>query len=470
MILVNENTLLLEHSDGKTFRFTQNALGQWQSDNDIFVKVTAINENNARWQVVYSDSRTEQFDDQGRLILIETLSGLMWTLNHTDTTTTIENTFKNKLVYTVNNGLIEKAVINDDKTLQYQYDDQKRLIKVTLVDGSTRQYHYENSAFPYHLTGITNEQGVRYATWDYDTQGRGILSKHTDGAEKVAFEYHDNNSTTVTNPLGKKTTYYFSKIEGINRVTKVEGHASANCAAANREYTYYDNGLLKSKTDWKGVTTSYQYNDRGLLTRKVAASSTTNQQETLTEWHDTFRLPTRVTEANRTVHYTYDDQGRLTQQTVTTDPNYSGSTGNNSGGTSGNTNENGNNSSSNNGSSTEQNSNNGQSNEGQQTNEDIDIEYVHSFISGSAGYDESVSFTSDCKSLSETSEFRSSRMVQNASGWDCMVIDAPSPHEQKRLLADSVKDWSLEGKQGYKNWYYGYFNYESDAMLDFLAY
>ncbi|MBU2709192.1 RHS repeat protein [Zooshikella marina] len=314
LILVDENTLLLEHSDGKTFRFTKNASDQWQSDNDVFAKLTAVNENNARWQVIYSDNRTEQFDEEGRLIAIKTLQGQRWTLSHSTNTTTIKNPFKETLVYTLKDDLVEKAVINASKTLQYQYDDKQRLIKFTLVDGSTRQYHYENATFPYHLTGITNEQGVRYATWDYDTQGRGILSEHTDGAEKVTFEYHDDNSTTVTNPLGKKTTYYFSEIEGVNRVTKVEGHASASCAAANRDYTYYDNGLLKSKTDWKGVTTAYQYNDRGLVTRQVVAEGTPQVQVTTTEWHDTFRLPTKMTQQGITTEFTYDEQGRLVQQ------------------------------------------------------------------------------------------------------------------------------------------------------------
>ncbi|MBU2714516.1 hypothetical protein, partial [Zooshikella harenae] len=192
-----------------------------------------------------------------------------------------------------------KATLNDTASVSYEYDEQQRLVTTTFPDQSTRQFLYENTDFPFYLTGVMDSKGNRAITWTYDSAGRAIVSERADNNEKFVFEYNDNQ-TTVTNPLGKKTTYTFENFYGIKKVVRVEGHASSNCTAANKSYTYFDNGLLKSKTDWKGVITSYEYNDRGLLARTVAASGTTDEQETLTEWHDTFRLPTRITEANRT--------------------------------------------------------------------------------------------------------------------------------------------------------------------------
>ncbi|MCO3156978.1 RHS repeat protein, partial [Pseudomonas aeruginosa] len=57
---------------------------------------------------------------------------------------------------------------------------------------SEKDYHYENSQNPRLLTGITDENGARYATWTYDDQGRAISSEHANGAEKVSLAYNDD--------------------------------------------------------------------------------------------------------------------------------------------------------------------------------------------------------------------------------------------------------------------------------------
>ena len=76
---------------------------------------------------------------------------------------------------------------------KYSYDSYHRLVRVEYPDGTTRQYHYENADFYYALTGITDENGVRYATFAYDSQGRAISTEHADvgsGAqEKFQIDY-----------------------------------------------------------------------------------------------------------------------------------------------------------------------------------------------------------------------------------------------------------------------------------------
>ncbi|WP_157365636.1 hypothetical protein [Zooshikella ganghwensis] len=110
---------------------------------------------------------------------------------------------------------------------------------------------------------------------------------------------------------------------------------------------------------------------------------------------------------------------------------------------------------------TNENSNNN-SNEGQESKPEV--EHIYEFIARNASYAQAVTFTNNCKELSSKPEYKSSRMVQNASGWNCMAITATEDEKegQNLSLAHSAKDWSIEGKQGYKNWYYGYFNYGKD--------
>ncbi|MCX4026345.1 hypothetical protein H0A36_14925 [Endozoicomonas sp. SM1973] len=195
--------------------------------------------------------------------------------------------------------------------INYNYDEQGRLSGITNQKRKLKVLHYENADFPYHLTGITDENGVRFATWTYDNQGRAISSEHAGGKEKITLEFHDNNSTTVTNPLGKKTTYHFQQFNGVNKVVRVEGHQSTNCAAANKEYSYYPNGLLKTKTDWKGNTTEYKYNDQGLQTEKTEAAGTPQARTITTEWDIEKRLPLKTSDGQLETLYQYNDKGLL---------------------------------------------------------------------------------------------------------------------------------------------------------------
>ncbi len=126
---------------------------------------------------------------------------------------------------------------------------------------SEKDYHYENSQNPRLLTGITDENGVRYATWTYDDQGRAISSEHANGAEKVTLAYNDDGSTTVTNEYGKQATYRFQVI-------------------------------------------------------RTEAAGTAQARTITTDWHPTLFLPVQVSEPGRITRYQYDTEGRKTGETV----------------------------------------------------------------------------------------------------------------------------------------------------------
>ncbi len=71
------------------------------------------------------------------------------------------------------------------------------------------------------------------------------------------------------NPLSKDTSYHFTTLHGVEKVTQVEEHATASCAGANQNYTYDANGYLASKTDWQGRI--------GISTHKINKSSDTQR-------------------------------------------------------------------------------------------------------------------------------------------------------------------------------------------------
>ena len=81
-------------------------------------------------------------------------------------------------------GLLTAVTTPDSLTLTYGYvaftSAGAHLLSTVTYNTSpaTHQtYLYENTTYPYALTGITDENGNRYATWGYDGNGRGILSR-----------------------------------------------------------------------------------------------------------------------------------------------------------------------------------------------------------------------------------------------------------------------------------------------------
>jgi YD repeat-containing protein len=218
-------------------------------------------------------------------------------------------------------GQLSQLLSPENTTVTYLYDAYGNLIQVTkaFADGQStnRTYHYENANLPYALTGITDEAGIRYATWSYNTQGQAISSSHAQGADATTLSYQGETATTVTNALGKSTTYHYQTLGDVKRLTSVEGVASANCAGANKAYGYYANGLLKSKTDWQGNTTTYTYNSKHQQITRTEAAGTTQERTITTVWHNTLDVPIQVTTPSQIIEYSYDTQGNVLSKTVT---------------------------------------------------------------------------------------------------------------------------------------------------------
>ena len=79
---------------------------------------------------------------------------------------------------------------------QYSYDTTfGNLTGVTYPDGSTKSYSYNESAhtggtnLPQALTGITDQNGTRFATFKFDSRGRGTSTEHAGGVEKFTLSY-----------------------------------------------------------------------------------------------------------------------------------------------------------------------------------------------------------------------------------------------------------------------------------------
>jgi len=287
------------------------------------IKPVQLENGSSGWHYFLSPRYSEYYNSQGQLVRIEQSASIYQTLtyNAEGQLITVTHSLGGSLQLAYNEeGQLSQLITPNNKTIDYSYDSRGNPIQVntTFTNGETRSrtYHYENSHLPYALTGITDKKGIRFASWTYNYQGKVIESVHAGGTDKTTFIYNGANTTSVTNALNKTTIYRYRTGSGIKRLAIVEGVATENCLAANKEYRYDDNGLVTYKSNWQEHPTIYQYNDKHQEISRTEVVDTSQRRTITTQWHETFNLPVQVTEPTRIITYSYDSEGRLLSKTI----------------------------------------------------------------------------------------------------------------------------------------------------------
>jgi hypothetical protein len=301
--------LSLVHADGRESFFTVDGdvATAYPNETGTLVK------KGSSWLYTAVDNQRLTFDTNGRLLEILTSTGRKLTLSYTSRGITVAGDTGSTLTFEEDAQHQPISLVASGLRIDYGYNPTGHLTKLNRSrNGQTEQrlFHYEDGRNASLLTGITDERGVRFATWAYDDQGRAISSQHSGGAGLTQVAYNVDGSSTVTNELGKNTVYRYQQIGGVKRVTSIEGEPSANCPESNSTYTYNERGQVLTKTDAKGLVTAFMYDDRGLETSRTEASGTPSARTIITEWDATRFLPVRIIEADRITIYRYDPQGR----------------------------------------------------------------------------------------------------------------------------------------------------------------
>lgn len=305
----------LVNADGRVSNFYNN--------NGVIVttptELGVLTKNVSNWRYKSPFNEVFDFDSKGRLIKTTNSNGMIHNISYNSAVAesmTITDGFKHSLTLLQDSTYQPlKLTTSDGQVITYSYDSSKRLISVT-KNSKTHTYFYENVAFPRALTGITDERGIRYATWSYDAAGRANQSSHGKNIDLVKVTYNSDGSATVTNPLGRESKFSYVVIDGMKRISSIAGSATASCPMSNSSFEYNLNGLLTLQTDARGIKTSYQYNSLGEETSHTIGVGTSEAQTTTTTWNTTLNLPQTVTNSNRSITYSYDSQGRVTGKTI----------------------------------------------------------------------------------------------------------------------------------------------------------
>jgi YD repeat-containing protein len=301
---------------------------------DRLERLTDGSGNITGWKyLVAADDSSELYGPTGKLLSITDRAGTTLTLAYSDASTpasvapaaglliSVTDPWGRRLNFTYNSQqrivrMTDPAGGNHD----FAYDASGNPASVTFPDTKVRAFKYsepehtQGTALPHSLTGIVDQNGERFATFQYDTQGRAVSSEHAGGAQKVTLQYTSPGvSTTVTDALGVSRSYGLTTLLGVIKNNGITGSACPACGPAAQ--TYDANGNVASRTDWNGNRTNYAYDlARNLETARTegltAAGGTTPQTRTIsTRWHASFRLPTGIAEPLRITTNVYDPDG-----------------------------------------------------------------------------------------------------------------------------------------------------------------
>ena len=336
----NKGTVWAYRPDGKSIKHVLTN-GVYLPDADISDRLYVDSTNGGAYRLHLSDQRIERYDASGKLLSITHATGQTESLSYSDGTSGPNGGFVLDASGTATTtvlpaGLLIKVSTINGRALQFGYNAGSRLIKlvdpsggvirytydaannlssVTYPDGKVKTYHYGESQFtsgaslPNALTGITDENGVRYVNYSYDSTGRAIdevfpaVGTHTNRYQ-LSF---GTNSTTVTDPLGTARTYGFQTILGVVKSTGSSQPGGSGCGPAASALSYDANGNVASQTDFNGVKTTYSYDlSRNLETQRVEASGQPEARTVNTQWHPYWRLPVKVAEPNKITTWVYN--------------------------------------------------------------------------------------------------------------------------------------------------------------------
>ncbi|WP_306524235.1 RHS repeat-associated core domain-containing protein [Dokdonella sp.] len=322
--------------DGRLLKFTLSG-SVWLPDPDVVERLSVQYGGPAvvGWTLTSANDEVEQYDGEGRLLSITARDGFKQTLSYLDSGNHPRDNVQKvidpegrSLAFAYDaNGRIASITSGDGQVINYGYagDDLGTVTYPDLVGTRTRTYYYNEVgqtggvSQPHLLTGIEDENNQRFASWGYTSDGRANLSVHgpfaTGSIDRTVFAYNANGTTTVTDALNQSRVYGFDVKFGVARIDALDQPCD-ECGRPAKSQTYDANGYTDLVTDFRDVQTDYDFNARGLQTRRIEAVGTAQERTITTTWDAAFRVPLSIVEPGRTTAFVLNARGQVTTRTI----------------------------------------------------------------------------------------------------------------------------------------------------------
>ena len=251
--------ITIEQGDGRKVIFDESQLAGVKDRYDGYLQADGylqVEKDHVVWH--WPNSQRIVFNAKGKMRSIEKAGSATQTIsyNKQGRLTKIDSNRGGAIELRWSGNRITDITGPDGATVAYSYDVAGNLVGVQKNNNAATIYHYENAVYPHHLTGLTNGENVRFATWGYNSDGQAVLSKHIGDVGRVEL-YYEDGLTTLTNSLGEETRYHWEQKDHLTVVTKVEGVGCLQCGEGDNLYEYNADALLISQTGRDQVTRRY---------------------------------------------------------------------------------------------------------------------------------------------------------------------------------------------------------------------
>lgn len=236
---------------------------RYRGESSVNRVLERINENGIGWRLGMPGGEVREFDLNGYLIAVrnpnDPLNDVVITYNADNAMSTITDAQGRVLRFEYANYLLQRILLPDGTSVAYGYDANLNLTSVTYPGNVAKQYHYSESGLAgaadqrHQLTGITSEDGQRYASFGYDARGRVTSSRGLGTPnELTTVSYPTEDSATINTAEGGTRVYTIAPGTYRRVLATQEGTVTA-------QQTYDAEGRLQSQTDKRGIRTEYGY-------------------------------------------------------------------------------------------------------------------------------------------------------------------------------------------------------------------
>ena len=190
-------------------------------------------------------------------------------------------------------GLVTQSTNPVSITNTFGYNMYGNRITTSAPEGITTSSTYDLAS---RILSFTNPNG--YST-NYTYDANDNLLQETFNAQTTSYTFDPNdNMTQIKNAANRDTNLIYDFENDFLESVAFEGDKD--------EYTYYDDGKMKTYINPNGITFTYAYDTDGRL------SSVTSSGDTVNYIYDSNNNITDLSNTNGNIHYNYDDLNRIT--------------------------------------------------------------------------------------------------------------------------------------------------------------
>lgn len=288
------------------------------------------------WTYTEEDKSVENYDITGRLLSVTDRVGRSVAITY-DSAGNLSKATANTgesltLAYNTNKQL-STLTDNAGHVWTYYYNGYSDLVSVLRPFGYNKNYYYDDPNNPFLLTstweGVSgagdghDTQGGSEVHWQYDTQSRVTSNFVRDGINKVDIAYLPDGSRTVTDSLGRTTTYQTRLVNGRGFVTAAVGPGFASFGLADGQFEYDADMNITARTQFGRRMEFGNFDTKGQNGYVIEAAGTAAAKRTDFTYDARFiGKPTRITSPSvapghvRAVDLVYDATGNVTSQAV----------------------------------------------------------------------------------------------------------------------------------------------------------